>query len=62
MISGFAVNIGPTPRSANFVAPKIDGSPLETYSIGLAEFLLPDSLRRIRFFEETFLLSDINME
>ena len=62
MTPGFAAKIGLTPRSTNVGAQKIDGSPLETYGMVSAEFSLQDSLGRVRFFEETFLLADTNME
>ncbi len=40
---------------------KIDGLPLKTYDIVSASFLLQDSLERVRFFEETFLLVNTNI-
>ena len=61
MPQGFVAKIGFTPRSTNVDAQKIDSSPLEIYGIVSAEFLLPDSLGKVRFFEETFLLADTNM-
>ena len=62
MPPGFVAKISLTPRSTTVGAQKIDNSPLEIYSIVSAEFLLPDSLERVRFFEETFLLADTNMK
>ena len=62
MTPGFAAKIGITPRLTNVGAQKIDGSPLETYNMVSAEFLLQDSLEKVRFFEETFLLANTNME
>ncbi len=49
-------------RPTNVRVQKIDGSPLETYSMALARFSLQDSLARVWFFKETFLLTDTNME
>ncbi len=40
----------------------IDGSPLTTHDMTSAKFLLKDSLKRVCFFEETFLLADTSME
>ena len=51
MTPGFANIIGLTLRSTNVGAQKIDGSPLETYGIVSAKFLLQDSLGKVRFFE-----------
>ena len=62
MTSGFVAKIGLTPRSTNVGAQKIDGSPLETYSMVSEEFSSQNSLGRVRFFEETFLLADTNIE
>ena len=54
MTSDFAAKIGLTLMSTNVGAQRIDGSPLETYSMVSAEFSLQDSLERVWFFEETF--------
>ena len=62
MTPGFVAKIGITRRSINVSAQKNDGSPLKTYGMVSAEFSLQDSLRRVRFFEETFLLADTNMK
>ena len=61
MTLGFAAKIGFILRSTNFGAEKIDGSPLESYDMVSAEFSLQDSLGRVRFFEETFLLADVKV-
>lgn len=42
-------------------AQKLDGLAVKTYGMALASFLLQDSLERVRFFEETFLLSDTSI-
>ncbi len=62
MTSAYAAKLGLTARKTSVGAQKIDGSPLETYGMASASFLLQDSLGRVRFFEETFLLADISME
>ena len=62
MTPGFAAQLGLIPRPINVGAQKIDGSTLETYGMASARFSLQDSLGRVRFFEETFLLADISME
>ena len=62
MTPAFAARLGLITRATNVGAQKIDGSPLETYSMALAGFLLQDSLERVRFFEETFLLADTSVE
>ncbi len=62
MTPAFAAKLGLQPRSTNVGSQKIDGLPLETYGMALARFSIQDSLGRVRFFEETFLLADTNME
>ena len=44
----------------NIRAQKIDGSTLKTFEMVLASFQVEDKLRKIRFFQETFLLADIS--
>ena len=43
-------------------AQKTDGSALETYGMVIAGFLVQDSLTKVWFFEETFLLANTSME
>ncbi len=62
MTPAFVAKLGLRPRSTNVGAQKIDGSPQETHGMASARFLIQDSLGRVRFFEETFLLADTNME
>ena len=62
MTPDVAAKIDFTPRSTNVGAQKIDSSLLGTYGMVSAEFLLQDSLERVRFFKETFLLVDTNIE
>ena len=49
-------------RKTNIGAQKIDGSTFETFGMVLAGFQIEDKLGRARFFQETFLLADINTE
>lgn len=44
-------------RITNVSAQKIDGSCLNTFGIVIAAFSAEDKLKRIRFFEEIFLLA-----
>ena len=46
----------------NVEAQKIDGSTLKTSRVVLAIFQIDDKLKRARFFQETFLLTNISME
>ncbi len=58
----YTTKLGLTTQKISVGAQKIDGSLLETYDIVSASFLLQDSLRRVRFFEETFILANTSME
>ncbi len=62
MTSAFTVKLGLRSRPTNIEAQKIDGSPLETYGMASARFSIQDSLERVWFFEETFLLADTSMK
>ncbi len=62
MTPAYTVELGLTAWKTSVGAQKIDGLPLETYGMASASFLLQNSLRRVRFFEETFLLADTSME
>ncbi len=62
MTLAYAVKLGLTTQKTSIGAQKIDGLSLETYDIASASFSLQDNLRRVRFFEETFLLADTSME
>lgn len=44
------------------IARKIDGSSLKTFDMVLARFLCQDSLEKIRFFKEIFLLAKTSMD
>ncbi len=62
MTPAYIAELGLTTQKTSIKAQKIDGLPLETYSMVSARFLLQDNLERVQFFEETFLLADISME
>ena len=49
-------------RKTNIGAQIIDDSIFETFEMVLADFQVEDKLKRAWFFQETFLLADINME
>ncbi len=61
MTPGFAAKFGLISKPTNVGAQKIDGSTLETYGMSSEGFLLQDSFRRVRFFEETFWLANISI-
>ena len=46
----------------NVKAQKIDSSIFKTFEMVLASFQVEDKLEKARFFQETFLLANINME
>ncbi len=62
MTPAFATKLGLSTRPIVVGARKIDGSLLATYGMAVATFLLRDSLGKVRFFEETFLLADTSMK
>ncbi len=62
MTPTFAAKLGLRPRPTNVGSQKIDGSPLEIHGTASARFSIQDSLGKVRFFEETFLLADTSME
>ncbi len=62
MTPAYVAELGLTARKTSGGAYKIDDLALKTYGMASASFLLQDSLRRVRFFEETFLLADTSME
>ncbi len=62
MTPAFIANLGLSTRPTGVGAQKIDGSPLAMYGMAVTAFSLQDSLGKVRFFEETFLLADISMK
>ncbi len=62
MTPAYVAELDFTTQKTSVKAQKIDGSPLETDGMALARFLLQNTLRKIWFFEETFLLADTSIE
>ncbi len=62
MTPAYTVKLGLTIQKTSIGAQKIDGLSLETYSMTSASFSLQDSLGRVWFFEETFLLADTSIK
>ena len=62
MIPVYASKLGLRVRHTDVKASKIDGSTLQTFGMVLANFQVEDTLGRTRFFQETFLLTDISTE
>ena len=62
MILAYASRLGLRVYRTNIGAQKIDGSTLKTFEIVLASFQVENKLGRTWFFQETFLLADINTE
>lgn len=58
----YIAKLGLRPKFTNLSAWKIDSLPLEIYGMASASFSLKDSLKKIWFFEETFLLADTSIE
>lgn len=58
----YAMKLGFTIQKICVRIEKIDGLALETYSMTLVKFLIQDSVGKVQFLEETFLLADISME
>ena len=49
-------------QKTNIEAQKIDGTTLENLGMVIAIFSVHNKARKVCFFEETFLLADINMD
>ncbi len=62
MTPAYAKELGLTIQNTSVGAQKIDCLLLETYGMASARFSIQDSLGRVWFFEETFLLADTSME
>lgn len=58
----YAAELSFTTRITSIGAQKIDSLLLETYSMILARFSTQDSLEKVSFFEDTFLLADTSIE
>lgn len=62
MYPTYAKKHGFVVRITEIKAQKIDGTTLETFKIVIVAFSVYDKAEKVRFFEETFLLADINMD
>ena len=62
MIPAYAAHLGLKVRVTDVGAQKIDRSSLATYDMVIADFQVIDKLYRSWFFQETFLLANINMK
>ena len=62
MILAYIAELGFTTQKTSVGAQKIDGLLLETYGMASTRFLVQDSLKKVWFFEETFLLADTSMK
>lgn len=62
MTPGYAAKLGFTPRLTNVGAQKINNLALNAYKITIVEFLIENKFEKGSFFEEIFLLVDINIE
>ena len=56
----FAKQLGLPIRSTDVGAQKIDGTMLDTHGIVVAAFSVVDKANRVRFFEETFLVTNVS--
>ena len=58
----FAKQLGLPIIPTNVMTQKIDGTILDTYEIIVAAFLVKDKANLVRFFEETFLVTNVSPE
>ena len=58
----FAKKLSLTIRPTDVEAQKIDDFKLITYEIVVAAFPMKDKANRVRFFEETFLITNVSLE
>ena len=59
---GYIFKLGLKICPINFAAQKIDSSTLKMFEIVLASFQIKNKLERARFFQETFLLTNLNIK
>ena len=62
MTLAYATKLGLKVYYIDVGAQKIDSSIFETFEIILASFKVEDKFEKIRFFQKTFLLTDISIE
>ena len=58
----YTMKLGFHARKFDVGAQKIDRSYLNTFRMVIVDFSVMDKLGRVRFFQETFLLANINLE
>ena len=61
MSQAFAFQLGLKIWETNIRAQKIDSITLKTYKIVVSNFSMSDKDEKERFFEESFLLADVNL-
>ena len=61
MILGYALKLGLKIRPNNNKVQKIDNSTFEMFGIVLASFQVEDKLKKVCFFQKTFLLADFSI-
>ena len=49
-------------RSTDVVVQKIDNTMLDTYEMVVAAFLVENKANQVRFFKETFLVTNVSLE
>lgn len=62
MIPAYAASLSVKVCSTNIEAQKIDGFTLETFRMVLTSFQVKDKLKKARFFQKTFLLTNTSVE
>ena len=62
MHPAYTTRLGLRARKIDVGAQKIDGSHLDTFGIVIADCSIKNKLRRVRFFQETFLLTNIGLK
>lgn len=58
----YALKLNLKVRSTDVGAQKIDDSTFKIFEIVLANFQIENKLKRVRFFQKSFLLADMSME
>ena len=62
MHPAYTTKLGLRTRKIDIGAQKIDRSHLDTFGMVIADCSIKDKLRRVRFFQKTFLLANIGLE
>ena len=58
----FAKELGLSIRQANVRVQKINGIILDIYKMVIAVFLMSDKANQVKFFEKTFLMTNISLK